>query len=77
MKFEWLLDDLKGNHLLCLKRDRSSFFRGTLSPECHGKRFWQPFPEGEPHEVSADLQTAQRQCEAMVRQLGATALALG
>lgn len=68
MKFEWLLDDLKDNHLLCIKRDRASFFRGTLSPEVNGRRFWRPFPEAEPQEVCGDLQVAKRHCEAMVRQ---------
>lgn len=66
MKFDWLRDDLKGSHLLCLVEHRSLFFRGTLSAEKGGKRFWQPFPEGELKEVSADLKSAQRQCEEMV-----------
>jgi hypothetical protein len=66
MKFEWLRDDRKGNHLLCLAEQRSLFFRGTLSSERGGKRLWQPFPEGELQEVSADLKKAQRQCEEIV-----------
>jgi hypothetical protein len=66
MKFEWLCDDLKGNHLLCRVEHRSLFFRGTLSPVKGGKRLWQPFPKGELQEVSADLKSAQRQCEEIV-----------
>lgn len=75
MQFEWLRDDLKDNHLLCLRRDRSVFFRGTLSPEDNGKRFWKPFPTGEPQEVCGNLQAAKRRCEAMVQHLDGTELA--
>ena len=57
MKFEWLKDEVKGNYLLCLTGYRSLFFRGTLSPEDNGKRFWQPFPKGESREIG-DLDTA-------------------
>lgn len=70
MFFEWLLDDLKGNHILCLTRERCLFLRGTLSPEGNGKRLWQPFPDGEPTEVCGNLEIARHQCEEMVRQLG-------
>jgi hypothetical protein len=77
MKFEWLKDDLKDNHLLCIATNRSLFFRGTLSPECNGKRWWQPFPEGEPQEVYGDLPRAQRHCEAMVRESEETSVAHG
>ena len=65
MKFEWLKDDVKGNYLLCIAGYRSLFFRGTLSREHNGKRFWQPFPKGEPREVYGDLMRAQRHCETM------------
>lgn len=63
MKFEWLRDEVKDHHLLCLAEHRSLFFRGTLSAEKEGKRFWQAFPSGELREVSPDLKRAQRQCE--------------
>ncbi len=69
MKFEWLKDDLKGNHLLCLAGERSLFFRGTLLSEDRGRRFWEPFPKGERQEVSGDLKSAQRRCEVMVQEL--------
>jgi hypothetical protein len=69
MKFEWLLDELKGNHLLCLKSESALFFRGTLSREDSGRRIWQSFPEREPTEVSGDLEIARRQCEEFVRKL--------
>ena len=67
MKFQWLKDDLKGNHLLCLEGHRSLFFRGMLCAKDNGRRLWQPFPKGEPLEVYGDLESAQRCCEAMVR----------
>jgi hypothetical protein len=63
MKFQWLKDDLKDNHLLCIATNRSLFFRGTLSAEYNGKRLWRSFPKGEPQEVYGDLESAQRQCE--------------
>ena len=66
MKFQWLKDDLKDNHLLCVTADRCLFFRGTLSAEDNGKRLWRPFPEGEPQEVHGDLESARRQCEVML-----------
>lgn len=66
MEFEWLKDELKGNYLLCLSRYRSLFFRGTLSLEENGCRFWQPFPRGEAQEICGDLESAQRCCEATV-----------
>jgi hypothetical protein len=75
MKFEWLKDDLKDNHLLCVAGYRSVFFRGTLSQEYNGKRLWRPFPNGDPQEVYGDLQRAQRYCEAMVRELSETSMA--
>ncbi|SEL27012.1 hypothetical protein SAMN05216387_107138 [Nitrosovibrio tenuis] len=75
MKFQWLKDDLKDNHLLCIATNRSLFFRGTLSPEFEGKRLWQPFPKGEPQEVHGDLVSAQRRCEVLAEELGETLVA--
>jgi hypothetical protein len=69
MKFEWLNDGLKGNHLLCVVQYRSVFFRGTLSSEYNGKRLWRPFPNGDPQEIYGDLLSAQRYCEAMVQEM--------
>jgi hypothetical protein len=70
MQFEWLLDEVKGHHLLCVQRERSVFLCGTLSREDDGRRFWQPFSAGAScEEVYGDLQTAKRQCETIVRQL--------
>ena len=65
MESEWIWDDHKGNHLLCIVRQRCLFFRGTLSSEKNGKRVWQPFPEGEPQEVAGDLQSAKEYCEGL------------
>ncbi|PTR14474.1 hypothetical protein C8R31_106147 [Nitrosospira sp. Nsp2] len=76
MKFEWLLDEVNDTHLLCVKGDRSLFFRGKLSGEINGRRIWQPFPKGEPKEVSGDLEIARRRCESMVRELAVHELAL-
>lgn len=75
MKFEWLQDEVNDTHFLCLKRDRGLFFRGKLSGEISGRRFWYPFPEGEPKEVPGDLQIARRRCESMVQELAVQELA--
>jgi hypothetical protein len=77
MKFEWLKDDPTGNYLLCVVQYRSTFFRGKLSPEYNGKRLWRPFPNGDPREVDGDLQSAQRYCEATVRESSETSVAHG